>query len=119
LIERTRSYRGNLLNEKLTSALIKQLSTLKKDSYLSFDLPTDVQIADKPGSLDGVRTDTGIIFAKNRPFVISVMTAYERDEQAAERAIGKVAFEAYRYFEMRGKVTEYGRVLPPIDSTTP
>jgi hypothetical protein len=33
------------------------------------------------------------------------------DERAVERAIGEVALEAYRYFEMRGKTSEYGRVL--------
>ena len=49
----------------------------------------------------------------NRPFMISVMTAYDRDERAAERAISEIAFEAYGYFEMRGKASEYGRVLPP------
>jgi hypothetical protein len=59
-----------------------------------------------------VRTDSGIVFAANRPFAISVMTAYDRDERAAERAISEVALEAYHYFEMRGKVSEYGRVLP-------
>jgi beta-lactamase class A len=104
-------YKGKALNKELTDALIKQLKTLKKDSYLSLELPSDVEVADKPGSLEGVRTDSGIVFAKSRPFVISVMTAYDRDERAAEHAIGTVALEAFRYFDMRGKTTEYGRIL--------
>jgi beta-lactamase class A len=108
-------YKGKALNNELTDQLIKQLKTLKKDSYLSYELPTGVELADKPGTLDGVRTDSGIIFAKNRPFAISVMTAYDRDEKAAERAISEVALEAYRYFEMRGKTSEYGRILPKSD----
>jgi beta-lactamase class A len=74
-------------------------------------LPEGVELADKPGSLDGVRTDSGIVLAKNRPFAISVMTAYDRDEREAERAISEVALEAYSYFEMRGKTSEYGRIL--------
>jgi hypothetical protein len=61
--------------------------------------------------LEGIRTDSGIIFAKNRPFAISVMTSSVRDERGAERAIGEIALEAFRYFEMRGKTTEYGRIL--------
>jgi beta-lactamase class A len=109
-------YKGKALNKELTDELIKQLKTLKKDSYLSYELPADVELADKPGSLDGVRNDFGIIFARNRPFVITVMTAYDRDEKAAERAIGEVALEAYRYFEMRGKTSEYGRILPQPDT---
>src|SRR5215472_14277577 len=108
-------YKGKALNKEFTDELIKRLKTLKKDSYLSYELPADVELADKPGSLEGVRTDSGIVFAKNRPFAISVMTAYDRDERAAERAISEVALEAYRYFEMRGKTSHYGRALPPTE----
>ena len=108
-------YKGKALNKELTDELIKRLKTLKKDSYLSYELPAGVELADKPGTLDGVRNDSGIVFAKNRPFAISVMTAYDRDEKAAESAISEVALEAFRYFEMRGKTSEYGRVLPPLE----
>ena len=104
-------HKGKALSTELTAGFIKQLKALKKDSYLSYELPPGVEIADKPGSLDGVRTDSGIIFAKNRPFAISVMTAYDRDERAAEHAISEVALEAFRYFQIRGKTTEYGRIL--------
>jgi len=110
-----RIYKGKALNKELTGELIKRLKTLKKDSYLSYELPAGVELADKPGTLDGVRNDSGIVFAKNRPFAISVMTAYDRDEKAAESAISEVALEAFRYFEMRGKTSEYGRVLPPLE----
>ncbi len=103
-------YKGKALNKELTGQFIKQLSTLK-ESYIPRELPAGIQVANKPGSLDGIRTDSGIIFAKNRPFVISVMTSYDRDECAAERAISAIALEAYQCFEMRGKTTEYGRVL--------
>jgi len=41
-----------------------------------------------------------------------VMTAYASDERAAEQAISDAAREAYHYFEMRGKTSEYGRILP-------
>jgi len=109
-------YKGNALNKELTDQLIKQLKTLKKDSYLSYELPAGVELADKPGTLEGVRTDSGIVFAKNRPFAISVMTAYDRQDKAAERGISEVAVQAYRYFEMRGKTSEYGRILLQPDT---
>ena len=104
-------YKNKVLNNERTAALIKQLSTLKQ-SYIPRLLPESVQVANKPGELEAVRTDSGIVFAANRPFAISVMTAYDRDERAAERPISQVALEAYRYFEMRGKTSEYGRALP-------
>jgi beta-lactamase class A len=104
-------YKGRALKADSTTQLIKQLSTLKS-SYIPRELPDGVQVANKPGELEGVRTDSGIVFSANRPFAISVMTAYASDERAAERAISDVAREAYHYFEMRGKTSEYGRILP-------
>src|SRR5690242_131866 len=107
-------YKEKVLNKQATAEFIKQLSTLKQ-SYIPRLLPDNVQVANKPGELEAVRNDCGIIYAQNRPFAISVMTAYDRDEKAAERAISEVALEAYRYFEMRGKTSEYGRALPPME----
>src|SRR5213595_2127103 len=104
-------FKEKAVDKESTAGLIKQLST-KKDSYIPRLLPDDVQVANKPGELEGVRNDSGIVFAAHRPFAISVMTAYDRDEKAAERAISDVALEAYHYFEMRGKTSEYGRILP-------
>jgi len=105
-------YKEKVLSTERTAALVKQLSTLKQ-SYIPRLLPENVQVANKPGELEAVRTDSGIVFATNRPFAISVMTAYDREERAAECAISEVALEAYRYFEMLGKASEYGRALPP------
>jgi beta-lactamase class A len=108
-------YKEKALDKQSTAGFIKQLSTRKKDSHLTDFLPETVQVANKPGELEAVRNDSGIVYAQNRPFAISVMTAYDRDEKAAERAISEVALEAYRYFEMRGKTSEYGRALPQAD----
>jgi beta-lactamase class A len=107
-------FKEKAVDKESTAGLIKQLST-KKESYIPRLLPDDVELANKPGELEGVRNDSGIVFATHRPFAISVMTAYDRDEKAAERAISDVALEAYHYFEMRGKTSEYGRVLPPLE----
>jgi beta-lactamase class A len=95
-------YKGKILKKELNEQFIKQLSTLK-ESYIPHDLPPGVQVANKPGNLQNVRTDSGIVFVKNRPFAMSVMTADAHDERAAERAIREIALEAYRYFEMRSK----------------
>src|SRR5207249_6943109 len=65
-------YQGKILNNELNAAFIKQLSTLK-EGYLPRELPAGVQVANKPGSLEAVRTDSGVVFVPNRPFAISVM----------------------------------------------
>src|SRR5437588_5903938 len=83
-------YKEKALNKQATAEFITQLSTLKQ-SYIPRSLPDNVQVANKPGELDAVRNDSGIVYALNRPFAISVMTAYDRDEKAAERAISEIA----------------------------
>ena len=103
-------YRGRVVGQALTEDLFKVLS-VPKDKYIPRGLPADVVVANKPGWLDGVRTDSGIVFAKGRPFVLCVMTTFDADEAAAERTIGRIASAAYRYFDRLGRASPYGRVL--------
>ena len=105
-------YRGELVGEEMNRPLLELLKT-PKDSYIPRLLPGNVAVANKPGILDGVRVDAGIVFARNRPFAISVMTAYDRDGAEAEQAISRIAVEAYRYFERVGRASEFGRFLSP------
>ena len=79
-------YRGKIFNQATTADFLKMLST-HKDSWILRDLPDGLQVADKPGSLEGVRNDSGIVFAQNRPYVICVMTTYLRKERDGENAI--------------------------------
>ena len=53
-----------------------ELLKLPKESRLRRGIPEGVQVADKPGELDGVRADAGIVFVKNRPYAFVVMTTY-------------------------------------------
>src|SRR4029453_13987126 len=99
-------FKEKALNKEATAEFIRQLST-KKDSYIPRFPPQNVQVANKPGELEAVRTDSGIVFVQNRPFAISVMTAYDHDERAAERDISEVSSEAYHYFKMGRKTSEY------------
>ena len=103
-------YRAKIFDKARTADFFKVLSTLK-DSYIPRLLPDDIPIAEKPGSLEAVRADSGIVFLKNRPFVICVMTTYLKDEKAGEMAIGQVALAAYQYFDRVGRSSSYGRVI--------
>jgi len=111
-------YRGRVLNKEMTDDFLKILST-HKDSWIPRDLPEDTRVANKPGSLEGVRNDSGIVFAKNRPFVICVMTTYLRDEREGEKAITRIGLAAYRMFDRLGRASEYGRVISPANSSKP
>lgn len=105
-------YRGKVLGKEAQDAFFKQLS-IHKESDLPRLIPEDVVIANKPGSLEAVRNDTGIVFASGRPFTISVMTTLAGDERAAEQAIALVGRAAWECFERIGRASPYGRVISP------
>ena len=105
-------YRGKLLNKEMTADFIKMLSTHKESSLLQ-GLPDDAVAASKPGELEAVRNDSGIIFLKNRPYILCVMTTYLKDEKDGSAAIRKISALTYSYFDRVARASEYGRVVSP------
>jgi beta-lactamase class A len=105
-------YRGKLLNKETTADFIKMLSTHKESSLLQ-GLPDDVAAANKPGELEAVRNDSGIVLLKGRPYILCVMTTYLRDEKDGAAAIRKISALTYSYFDRRARASEYGRVVSP------
>ncbi len=104
-------YRGKVLNKEMTDDFFKVLSTPKKDSFLPRDLPEDLRVANKHGELEGVRTDSGIVFLSKRPYIICVMTTYLRRERDGEESISRISLAAYRLFDRLARASEYGRVI--------
>jgi beta-lactamase class A len=109
-------YRGKVLNKELTDDFFRMLST-HKNSFIPRDLPEGLKIANKPGELEGVRNDSGIVFVDNRPYIICVMTTYLRRERDGEDAIHKISLETYRMFDRLARASEYGRVISPGNSS--
>lgn len=105
-------YRGKVLNKESAADFFKMLST-NKASWIPRDLPADVRVANKPGSLEAVRNDSGVVFVEGRPYVICVMTAYLLDERDGEQAISKISLAAWRLFDRLSRASEYGRVVSP------
>jgi beta-lactamase class A len=103
-------YKEKFLNHEMSQDLLRLLST-HKDSWIPRDLPPDLRVANKPGALEGVRNDSGIVFVQNRPFVICVMTTYLGSERDGEEAISKISLAAYKMFSRLGTASEYGRVI--------
>ena len=109
-------YQGKILNKELTDDFFKVLAT-HKDSWIPRDLPEGLKIADKPGALEGVRNDSGVIFVDKRPYVLCVMTTYLRHERDGEEAISKISLAAWRLFDRIARASEYGRVISPANSS--
>jgi beta-lactamase class A len=108
-------YRQRVLNKAMTADFLKVLGT-HKESALLRGLPEGVRAANKPGALEGVRNDSGIVFAPDRPFILCIMATYLRNERLGEKAISDIAAAAYGHFERLGRASQYGRVISPGNS---
>jgi beta-lactamase class A len=105
-------YRGKLIAPPLLDDFFNVLAT-HKDSWIPRDLPEDLKISNKPGELEGVRNDSGIVFLKSRPYVICVMTTYLANERAGEEAITRISRLAYGLFDRMSRASDLGRVISP------
>jgi beta-lactamase class A len=106
-------FHGKILDEKHT-ALALDILKMPKDAGtpLAEGLPPGIALADKTGTLDGVRCDSGIVLLEGRPYAISVMTTYGADREAAERAISEISRRVYSYFERQAHSNAHGVRLP-------
>lgn len=102
-------YRGEIVNKTLSEDILKVLK-LRKSSSIPKLLPGNVEIANKPGGIEGVACDWGIVYVPNRPFAIAVMTNYlgENDDDP----IARVAKLAYDHFAKLSRSTKYGARVP-------
>jgi len=100
------------LLKAMNDGMPEAIALLKKpkENRLRKGLPEGVASADKSGELEGVRVDAGIVFAKNRPYALCVMTTFLKDEAEGERAIEEISRVAYEYFSRLGLGGTLGRL---------
>ncbi|HEY5611722.1 MAG TPA: serine hydrolase, partial [Thermoanaerobaculia bacterium] len=102
-------HRGEACGAKCTRDTIRILA-LPKQSPLRRALPPSVRAASKGGSLEGIRVDAGIVFARRHPFAIAVMTSQASNENAAEETIESITRAAYEYFDRLARASRHGRL---------
>lgn len=106
-----KAHAGGVLDPASTKDYFALLA-LPKDSLFHKALPPTVTVEDKPGALNAVRCDTGVIEVKGHPFAISVMTTYDASNEEGERTVEEIARLAYAYFSRLGSSSAYGRLIP-------
>ncbi len=108
LLERIRG--GQALDPAHTRRYLDFLA-LPKESLFNRALPAGVRIEDKPGALDAVRCDAGIIEIPEHPFVMTVMTTYLANNEDGERAVKEIARLVYTHFDRLARSSAFGRVI--------
>jgi len=86
------------------------LELMKKvnNGYMRAALPPGTVLASKPGDLDGVRAEAGIVVLPKRPFVVVVMSSWLDD---GVNPVPDVTRAVYGYFFKLAHSNEFGRRL--------
>lgn len=103
-------FRGEGIKKDSQEGLLAILKK-SKDTPLRRAIPAGVAVANKPGTLEGVEVDAGIVYVPGHPYVIAVMTTYLTHNAAGEAAITSASQAAFEYFNRLAKSSEYGRSI--------
>lgn len=102
---------GKLLDPKNSQAVLEILK-YPKETALRAGVAANVPVANKPGGVAGVACDSGIVYLSGRPYLISVMTTYNKEADAAREAITGVSRRVFDYFERLARSNAMGARLP-------
>ena len=83
--------------------------TKPKTTAFTRTLPSGVRVASKPGGLDAVVVDAGLVLLDTRPYIAAFMCTYLLDEAVGNRAVGEASRAVFDYFERLGAEGSYGR----------
>jgi beta-lactamase class A len=103
-------WKGDVLKEPYRKDLLEILA-IPKDSPLRAGVPEGIAVAEKPGELEAVRCDSGIVQLAGRPYVICVMTTFLKRDADGNPAIAKISRLAYEHFSRLERSSEIGRVV--------
>ena len=99
-------YRGKAVDGRASRDMLEIMKEVK--GGIREGLPLDIETASKTGELPGARCETGIVFLEQRPFVLSVMSAYIDDRRTPVPEVTRIV---YQYFDKLAISNAYGRSI--------
>jgi beta-lactamase class A len=105
-------FRGEQLSRYVCEETIKVLKKRKR-SHFALGLPQDVVLAGKPGGMDNVRTDAGIVYLQRRPYTMCVMTKYAMCQPTEQDLfIAGVARTVHQHMTILDVTSGHGQGVP-------
>ena len=105
-----RIWKGSAIGEPYRKDLLAILA-IPKDSPLRAGVPEGVDVAEKPGELEAVRCDSGIVMLSGRPYVLCVMTTYLKRDADGNPAITAVSRIVFEHISRLARSSGIGRVV--------
>ncbi|CUU04935.1 beta-lactamase class A [Candidatus Thermokryptus mobilis] len=102
-------YKGEVISKDVSQKVLEIL-TKEKEGSLGKYLPSDIKIANKPGGIEGVNCEWGIVLLPRHPYIIIVMSNYNL--KSAQETIAQISKIVYEHFWRLSLSTKYGTRVP-------
>lgn len=90
--------KGKAVNKKSSEAMIKILLDQKFNEIIPAQLPKDVKVAHKTGSITGVQHDSGIVFLPDgRKYILVILSKNLEETDTAVKAMSDVSLMICQY----------------------
>jgi beta-lactamase class A len=92
----------------------RALAILKKPKrgWFNVAVPATVPMANKPGGMDRVKCDAGVVFLPRRPYAMAIMTAFGmREPSEQERWVVEAARAVHETMVVLDRTSDYGQGL--------
>lgn len=91
-------YQGKLIDKDSSSLMLEILFKQQQKERLQRYLPEEIKIAHKCGDLENIENDAGIIFLKNKDYILVVLVG-SKDNLEGRRIIGRISKYVYDKME--------------------
>jgi beta-lactamase class A len=99
-------YRGKAVSPHASTEMIEIMKGVAADFRSA--VPSGIVVASKPGDLNGVHAETGVVFLTKRPFALSVMSTFLDNGTNPVPEIAKLVFA---HFQKLANSNRYGHKL--------
>jgi beta-lactamase class A len=86
-------YRGKAVDADASRRMLEIMKLVSADFRAA--IPPGVAVASKPGEVTGVRCETGVVYVKGRPFVLSVASAFLDEPENPVREVARLVYEHF------------------------
>lgn len=90
-------YLGDILDKNYCKQLLDIMSiVIDKDMMIRY-LPMDQRVSHKTGELDNLNHDIGIVYLKNRPYILGIFITWVQDNILGRQYISDISKIVYEY----------------------
>lgn len=99
-------YKKEILEPSICDDMLKIMSTTISRDFMIRDLPVDIRCAHKPGELDGINHDVGIVYTSNGDYALGVFATGLKDNILGRNYIATLSKDIFDHIVKNEKTQQ-------------